>query len=68
MKKYLLLLIPVLILAAPQIPTVNLSLSAPTTPKQLVTTLNVVVVLTLLALAPSIILVMTSFVRLLVVF
>ncbi len=68
MKKYIFLLIPIIIFAAPQIPTVNLSLSAPTSPKQLVTTLNVVVVLTLLALAPSIILVMTSFVRLLVVF
>ena len=69
MKKFLLILVPIFIFAAaPQIPTVNLSLSAPTTPKQLVTTLNVVVVLTLLALAPSIILVMTSFVRLLVVF
>ncbi len=68
MRKYFILLIPVLILAAPQIPTVNLSLTAPTSPKQLVTTLNVVVVLTLLALAPSIILVMTSFVRLLIVF
>ena len=69
MKKLFFILFPVLILAAtPQIPTVNLSLSAPTTPKQLVTTLNVVVVLTLLALAPSIVLVMTSFVRLLVVF
>ena len=68
MKKYLLILIPIIIFAAPQIPTVNLSLSAPETPKQLVSTLNVVVVLTLLALAPSIVLVMTSFVRLLVVF
>jgi flagellar biosynthetic protein FliP len=68
MKKYLLILIPIIIFAAPQIPTVNLSLSVPETPKQLVSTLNVVVVLTLLALAPSIVLVMTSFVRLLVVF
>ena len=68
MKKWLLILIPIIIFAAPQIPIVNLSLSAPETPKQLVSTLNVVVVLTLLALAPSIVLVMTSFVRLLVVF
>jgi len=68
MKKLLLILIPVLIIAAPQIPTVNLSLSAPETPKQLVSVLNVTILLTLLVLAPSIILVMTSFVRLLVVF
>jgi flagellar biosynthesis protein FliP len=50
------------------IPTVNLSLTAPDTPEQLVTTLNVVIVLTLLVLAPSIVLVMTSFARLIIVF
>lgn len=50
------------------IPTVNLSLSAPNTPTQLVTTLNIIIVLTLLALAPSIIFVMTSFLRLIIVF
>jgi flagellar biosynthetic protein FliP len=53
---------------APQIPTVNLSLTAPSTPSQLVSTLNVVLVLTLLVLAPSMIMVMTSFVRILIVF
>jgi len=68
MKKLFLILIPVFILAAPQIPTVNLSLTAPETPKQLVSVLNVTILLTLLVLAPSIVLVMTSFVRLLVVF
>jgi flagellar biosynthetic protein FliP len=52
----------------PQIPTVNLSLSAPDEPKELVNTLNVVIVLTLLALAPSLVLVMTSFARLLIIF
>ncbi|MBR2917491.1 MAG: flagellar biosynthetic protein FliP, partial [Campylobacter sp.] len=46
----------------------NLSLSAPDTPQQLVTSLNVLVVLTLLALAPSLIFVMTSFLRLVIVF
>lgn len=50
------------------IPTVNLSLSAPDTPRQLVTVLNIVVVLTILALAPTIVFVMTSFLRLVVVF
>lgn len=54
--------------AAPTIPQVNLSLSAPDNPKQLVTALNVVVVMTLLILAPSLVLVMTSFARLLIVF
>lgn len=51
-----------------QIPTVNLSLQAPNEPKELVNTLNVVIALTLLALAPSLVLVMTSFARLLIVF
>ncbi|ACM93209.1 flagellar biosynthetic protein FliP [Nautilia profundicola AmH] len=69
MKKLFLILIPIFIFAAaPQIPTVNLSLTAPETPKQLVSVLNITILLTLLVLAPSIILVMTSFVRLLVVF
>ncbi len=50
------------------IPTVNLSLSAPNSPEQLVASLNVLVVLTILVLAPSIVMVMTSFIRLVVVF
>ncbi|MCR8706432.1 flagellar type III secretion system pore protein FliP, partial [Campylobacter sp. W0066.2] len=44
------------------------SLSAPNSPQQLVTTLNIVIVLTILALAPTIVFVMTSFLRLVVVF
>ena len=68
MKKLVLFLLLGTFLFAASIPTVNLSLSAPSSPKQLVTTLNVVLVLTILALAPSIVLVATSFVRLLVVF
>ena len=50
------------------IPTIDLSLSAPSTPEQLVTSLNVLIVLTLLALAPSLVFIMTSFLRLLIVF
>ncbi|DAB32763.1 MAG: flagellar biosynthesis protein FliP [Sulfurospirillum sp.] len=53
---------------ADPIPTVNLSLSAPDTPQQLVTSLNLLVVLTILVLAPSIVFVMTSFLRLIIVF
>lgn len=71
MKKILLLfLFSLTLFAAPEatIPTVNLSLSVPDTPNQLVTTLNIIIVLTILALAPSIIFVMTSFLRLIVVF
>ena len=70
MKKFILLFLfsAVLFAAVPTVPTVNLSLSAPSSPKQLVTSLNVMVLLTLLVLAPSIVLVTTSFVRLIVVF
>jgi len=51
-----------------QIPTMNFELSAPNTPEQLVSSLNVLVVLTLLFLAPSMILVMTTFTRFVIVF
>jgi flagellar biosynthetic protein FliP len=51
-----------------QIPTMNFSLSAPDTPQQLVSSLNVLVVLTLLVLAPSMVLVMTTFTRFIIVF
>ena len=50
------------------IPTVNLTLTAPDTPGQLVTSLNVLIVLTILTLAPSLIFMMTSFLRLIIVF
>jgi flagellar biosynthetic protein FliP len=50
------------------IPTVNFSLSAPDTPQQLVSSLNVLVVLTLLVLAPSMVMVMTTFTRFVIVF
>jgi flagellar biosynthetic protein FliP len=62
---------PILLLAlvsflgaeAVTIPTMNFALSAPDTPSQLVSSLNVLVVLTLLFLAPSMVLVMTTFTR-----
>lgn len=50
------------------IPTIDLSLSAPDTPQQLVSSLNVLVVLTLLFLAPSLVMVMTTFTRFVIVF
>lgn len=50
------------------IPTMNFALSAPDTPGQLVSSLNVLVVLTLLFLAPSMVLVMTTFTRFVIVF
>ena len=53
---------------AVSIPTMNFELSAPDTPQQLVSSLNVLVVLTLLFLAPSMVLVMTTFTRFVIVF
>ena len=57
-----------LLVGADTIPTINLSLSAPDSPEQLVTSLNLLVVLTILVLAPSMIFIGTSFLRLIVVF
>jgi len=50
------------------IPTMNFNLASPDTPQQLVSSLNVLVVLTLLFLAPSMVLVMTTFTRFVIVF
>lgn len=50
------------------IPKVDISFSAPSEPADLVSSLQVLLVLTLLVLAPSLILVMTSFLRLIIVF
>jgi flagellar biosynthetic protein FliP len=52
----------------PQIPTMNFALDTPDTPQQLVSSLNVLLVLTLLFLAPSMVLVMTTFTRFIIVF
>ncbi|MBE2985312.1 flagellar biosynthetic protein FliP, partial [Campylobacter sp. RM9344] len=54
--------------ADPVVPTINLSLSAPSSPQQLVNSLNVMIFLTVLTLAPSLIFMMTSFLRLIIVF
>ncbi len=66
----LLLLVAVSFLGAEaiNIPTMNFQLDAPDTPKQLVSSLNVLVILTLLFLAPSMVLVMTTFTRFVIVF
>ena len=49
------------------IPQVDLRINPPSTPTQLVTTLNIIIILTLLVLAPSLVLMMTSFTRILIV-
>ncbi len=51
-----------------EVPTVNLSLSAPDTPQALVSSINVILMLTILFLAPSILLMMTTFTRFAIVF
>ncbi|WP_457745616.1 flagellar type III secretion system pore protein FliP [Sulfurimonas sp.] len=51
-----------------EVPTMNFNLAAPDSPQQLVSSLNVLVVLTLLFLAPSMVLVMTTFTRFVIVF
>jgi len=66
---YVLLIFSALLGAkAVEIPTMNFELNAPKTPEQLVSSLNVLVLLTLLFLAPSMILVMTTFTRFVIVF
>ena len=52
----------------PVLPSVDLSLSAPQEPSELVATLNIVLIITLLVIAPSLVLVMTSFTRIIIVF
>ena len=64
----LLMLSPLVMGETPTIPTMNFELSAPNTPQQLVSSINVLVVLTLLFLAPSLVLVMTTFTRFVIVF
>lgn len=69
MRKFIiLLLIGTSLLAAPEIPLVNLSLGTEQSPRNLIDILDIIIVLTILTLAPSIVLVMTSFLRLIVVF
>lgn len=70
LKIFLLLftIVPFLGAEAVTIPTMNFELAAPDTPEQLVSSLNVLVALTLLFLAPSMILVMTTFTRFVIVF
>lgn len=57
-----------LLFGVDSIPAINLNLTAPNTPEQLVTSLNLLIGLTVLVLAPSILFVATSFLRLIVVF
>lgn len=63
-----LLLFTSLIFAADSPPIVNLSVAALEEPAQFVKTINIAIILALLVLAPSLLLMVTSFTRFLIVF
>jgi len=65
---FLLIFSPLLFGETPKVPLVDLSFGTPKEPQDLVSSLNVVVLLTLLVLAPSLLLVATTFTRFLIVF
>ncbi len=64
----LLLFIPVFLFSADTPPLVNLSVAAVEEPEQFVKTINIMIILTLLVLAPTLLLMVTSFTRLMIVF
>jgi len=64
----LLLLIPTFLFSADTPPLVNLSVAAVEEPEQFVKTINIMIILTLLVLAPTLLLMVTSFTRLMIVF
>ena len=51
-----------------EVPTVNLSLTSPDSPAALVNSINVIIMLTILFLAPSLLLMTTTFTRFVIVF
>ena len=50
------------------IPAINLSVDSASTPEQLSTTIQIVILITILSLAPSILIMTTSFTRIVVIF
>lgn len=64
----LLLAAPLVAAQTAQVPLVDLTVNTPLKPAELVKSLNIMIMLTLLVLAPSLMLVMTSFTRLIIVF
>ena len=63
-----LLLFSIFAFAADSAPMINLSVSGVTEPAQFVKTINIAVILTLMALAPTLLLMVTSFTRIIIVF
>jgi len=68
MIRFLFLLLPILLFGANTPPIIDLTINGATEPAQFVKTINIAILLTLLVLAPSLLLMMTSFLRLLIVF
>jgi len=71
MMKYLSLLLFLslsLLAETLEVPTVNLSLTSPDSPAALVNSINVIIMLTILFLAPSLLLMTTTFTRFVIVF
>ena len=62
------LLFTVALFGADDVPVINLSVAAIEEPAQLVRTLNIAIILIILALAPTLLLMVTSFTRLIIVF
>ena len=63
-----LLLLSIFAFAEDTAPIVNLSVSGINEPAQFVKTINIAIILTLMALAPALILMVTSFTRIIIVF
>jgi flagellar biosynthesis protein FliP len=63
-----LLLLSIFTFAADTAPIVNLSVSGINEPAQFVKTINIAIILTLMALAPTLLLMVTSFTRIIIVF
>jgi len=68
MIKLFFLILPILLFGADTPPIIDLTINGASEPTQFVKTLNIAVLLALLVLAPSLLLMMTSFLRLLIVF
>ena len=62
-----LLLIPVTGLAAPLIPNINIDVGTATNPQEVSTSLQILALMTILSLAPAILIMTTSFIRIIVV-
>lgn len=66
---FVFLLIPFTLLGAdPQMPAMSFNLASPESPQEIVSSLNILMMLTVLFLAPSLVLVMTTFTRFVIVF